>query len=111
MCLSRIEIPDNVSISEVFSIGEVLSYSTAGLAKWAGKSPEAKRKVGSDWFKQRRSAVLAVPSFVAHIGDFSERNYLRTRCIRTLKHILFSTPEKFSFDQRLKIPLPRLKGH
>jgi RES domain-containing protein len=92
MCLSRIEIPDNVSISDASS------SLTAEWARWAGEDQEVTRNIGSEWFKQRVSAVLIVPSFVAH----GERNYLVNPLHPDFKHLVFSTPEIFHFDRRLK---------
>ena len=94
MCLSRIEIPDNVSIRDA-----ALSL-TAEWARRAEEGQEVTRNIGSEWFQQRVSAVLVVPSFVAH----GERNYLLNPLHPDFKHVLFSTPEPFLFD-------PRLKGH
>jgi len=63
MCLSTIEIPDDVSVTEVSS--SVLS------ADWA-QNLELTRTIGSTWFNKQTSAVLIVPSCVAH----GEKNYL-----------------------------------
>jgi RES domain-containing protein len=92
MCLSRIEIPDNVSISDASA------SLTAEWAKLAKEDQEVTRKVGSVWFNRRVSAVLIVPSFVAH----GEQNYLLNPLHPEFKHVRFFTPEPFDFDPRLK---------
>ena len=92
MCLSRIEIPDNVSIRDVSS------SLTAESARWAEEDHEVTRNIGGEWFNQRVSAVLIVPSFVAH----GERNYLLNPLHPDFKHVRCSTPEAFHFDPRLK---------
>jgi len=92
MCRSRIEIPDNVSI---FDLSASLTAEWARLAK---EDQEVTRNIGSRWFNRRASAVLIVPSFVAH----GEQNYLLNPLHPDFQHLRFSTPEPFDFDPRLK---------
>ena len=89
MCLSTIEIPDEVSVSEVSS--GVLA------ADWA-KDVELTRTVGNAWFWQQLSAVLIVPSSVAH----GERNYILNTQHPNFELVRFSSPSSFVFDPRLK---------
>jgi RES domain-containing protein len=87
MCLSMIEIPNNVPISDASLI-----------VPERAEDHEVTRTIGSEWFRHRVSAVLIVPSFVAH----RELNYLLNPVHPDFKHVRFSTPEIFHFDPRLK---------
>ena len=89
MCQSTIEIPDDVSVSEVSS--GVLP------ADWA-RDLESTRTVGSTWFKGQISAVLIVPSCVAH----GEKNYLLNTQHPDFERVRFSSSSSFVFDPRLK---------
>lgn len=89
MCLSTIEIPDDVSVSE--------APSGVLTADWANDL-ELTRTVGSAWFTKQVSAVLIVPSCVAH----GEKNYLLNTQHPDFQRVRFSAPRSFVFDPRLK---------
>jgi len=89
MCLSTIEIPDNVSVSD----------ASSGLltADWA-RDLEITRTVGSTWYKKQISAVLIVPSCIAH----GEKNYLLNTQHPDFERVRFPSTEPFEFNPRLK---------
>jgi RES domain-containing protein len=89
MMLSRIEIPDDVSITEV------PSHLLTG--DWA-RDLEQTRSIGSSWFTKQMSAVLIVPSCVVH----GENNYLLNTLHQDCGRIRFNTLGSFEFDPRLK---------
>ena len=59
-------------------------------------SPELQR-IGDDWIKSRRSAVIAVPSAIIE----SERNYLLNPEHSAFGSIEIGVPQPFAFDLRL----------
>ncbi|MGA2740463.1 MAG: RES domain-containing protein [Bryobacteraceae bacterium] len=59
----EIEIPADVAIEEI---------TPDGLPKWDSPSYETARAFGNQWYDERRTAVLMVPSVVARV----ERNIL-----------------------------------
>ena len=67
---------------------------------WRGQSPvPAVQEFGATWARERRSAVLRVPSAVV-LGEF---NYLLNPTHPDFDKITTGTPELFSFDPRLKV--------
>lgn len=66
---------------------------------WQGQSPiPAVQEFGAAWVRERRSAVLRVPSAVV-LGEF---NYLLNPAHPDFARIIVGKPELFSFDARLK---------
>ena len=59
--------------------------------------PAALRRLGDDWARDRRSAVLKVPSAVID----TESNYLLNPEHRSFRRITISAPQKFELDKRL----------
>ncbi len=59
--------------------------------------PPSTKKIGDDWAKENRSAVLELPSVIIQ----SEPNYLLNPAHRDFKKIVIGKPELFSFDPRL----------
>jgi len=89
MCQSQLDIPDDVSIG----------HPPPGSlpAGWA-RDVNLTRNLGSVWYRQQSSAVLIVPSSVAH----GEKNYLLNVQHPAFGRIRFSSPKTFEFDERLK---------
>jgi RES domain-containing protein len=88
MCLTRIEIPDDISIRE--------AHGALG-AGWA-EDLELTRAVGSRWFQRQISVALAVPSCPVP-GSI---NYLLNTHHPDFGRIHFYPSEPFEFDPRLK---------
>ncbi len=61
-------------------------------------APIATQKLGDDWAKSNISAVLEVPTSIIPI----EKNYLLNPLHPDFTKILIGTPQKFTFDERLK---------
>ncbi len=59
--------------------------------------PLSTQKIGGDWVKDARSAVLAVPSVIIS----GEPNYLLNPAHPDFRKIVVGKPEKFAFDPRL----------
>ena len=59
--------------------------------------PAALRRLGDDWVRDRRSAVLKVPSAVID----TENNYLLNPEHRSFRRIAISAPQSFELDKRL----------
>jgi RES domain-containing protein len=65
---------------------------------WRSHPPSpSTQKIGDDWVRQGRSAVLAVPSAIIH----DELNFLFNPSHPDFKKISIAKPEPFSFDPRL----------
>jgi len=65
---------------------------------WQGiPSPPELREIGTRWLRERKSAVLAVPSAVVPF----EWNYLLNPEHPAFKTIRIGTPQAFHFDSRL----------
>lgn len=58
----------------------------------------ATQKLGDDWAKSNISAVLEVPTSIIPI----EKNYLLNPLHQDFSKISIGTPQKFTFDKRLK---------
>src|ERR1019366_2203540 len=72
-----------------------LNRLTAG---WGVEPPPPSTKaVGDDWVRDKRSAVLALPSVIIP----GELNYLLNPAHPAFKKITIGKPEKFAFDPRL----------
>ena len=66
---------------------------------WRGQSPvPSVQEFGATWLRERRSAVLRVPSAVV-LGEF---NYLLNPAHADFAKVVVGKPELFSFDSRLK---------
>lgn len=66
---------------------------------WSTLDPreqEDTRRLGDEWAKQRRSAILSVPSVI-----LGERNYVMNPLHLDFKWIQFANPVPFPFDIRL----------
>ena len=67
-------------------------------ADWRVEPPPPSTKaVGDDWVRDKRSAVLALPSVIIP----GELNYLLNPAHPAFKRITIGKPEKFAFDSRL----------
>ena len=67
-------------------------------ADWRGEPPPPSTKaVGDDWVRDKRSAVLALPSVIIP----GELNYLLNPAHPAFKRITIGKPEKFALDSRL----------
>lgn len=67
------------------------------LPGWDTLEPSVSREYGSNWVKQRRSAVLLVPSYVARI----ERNVIINPAHEDAEAIEVGLPEPVWWDRRL----------
>jgi RES domain-containing protein len=81
-----------------FDDGLVETFAIATLpAGWAVEPPSMlSQKIGDDWVKAARSAVLALPSVIT-----SETNYLINPAHPDFAKIKIGKPEPFTFDPRL----------
>ena len=59
--------------------------------------PQSTKAVGDDWVRDKRSAVLALPSVIIP----GELNYLLNPAHPAFKRITIGKPEKFALDSRL----------
>jgi RES domain-containing protein len=85
----HLEWPDR--LTEIFSLEKL-------PANWRINPPPMEtRQIGDSWVKERRSAVLALPSAVSP-GD---TNFLLNPVHRDFEHVRISLPIDFEFDQRL----------
>jgi RES domain-containing protein len=67
-------------------------------ANWRVEPPPPSTKaIGDAWMRERRSAVLALPSVIIP----GELNYLLNPAHPAFKKIAISKPERFAFDPRL----------
>jgi len=65
---------------------------------WRGHPPpEETRRIGDRWVKERRSAVLALPSAISP----ADTNFLLNPEHRDFKRIRIASPIDFGFDPRL----------
>jgi RES domain-containing protein len=63
---------------------------------------EELRKIGDDWVRQAREAVLAVPSIVVP----QEANYILNPAHKDMKKLVIGKPLPFTPDKRLKAAKP-----
>ena len=64
--------------------------------KWDPSPPEL-RKIGDEWVREGRQAVLVVPSAVLP----QERNYLINPANKDVKRLIIGPPEQISIDGRI----------
>jgi RES domain-containing protein len=85
----RLQWPDH--LTEVFSVKNL-------PANWRVHPPPVEtREIGDRWFRERRSAVLAVPSVVSP----ADTNFLLNPEHPDFKRIRIASPIDFDFDPRL----------
>jgi RES domain-containing protein len=91
MVIVSIEIPDTLTVSMI-DVSDLPSG-------WNESVPSASSQdIGSNWAVAGVSAFLSVPSAVIP----AERNYLLNPLHSDFAKIVFSPPEPFVFDPRLK---------
>jgi RES domain-containing protein len=91
MVIIRIEIPDTLAIRTIKDIDLP--------SGWDDPVPSTLTKdIGTEWVRSCATAVLSVPSAIIP----GERNYLLNPMVPAFLSILFSYPEPFRFDPRLK---------
>ena len=80
-------------------VPEILIEKPARVPEaWRGQSPVAEvQRFGADWTRERRSAVLRVPSAVV-LGEF---NYLLNPAHFDFRRVKIGPAEAFVFDPRL----------
>ena len=95
------EIPDDLvaTPADVADGIAITHLAVADLpANWRRyPGPEALRDLGTQWARERKTAVLAVPSAVIP----QELNYLLNPAHPDFKAIRLGKPEPFSFDPRM----------
>ena len=86
----RVEIPDD----------SIEALATAALpSDWMRQPPPAATQaIGDGWAREKRSALLAVPSVIIP----EELNYLLNPAHPDFKQIAIGKPEPFTFDPRLR---------
>lgn len=84
----KITIPRGVSYEAV---------TTDTLPGWDAPEPRLSREYGARWIRERRSLILAVPSFVARI----ERNVLINPAHEAFSRIKADLAEPVWWDERL----------
>ena len=82
----RIDIPAGVRVEEL---------RAEDLAGWTDES--ASRRFGDQWYDERRSAVLFVPSVVSRV----ERNVVINEAHREFGKLSAQTPQPVIWDERL----------
>ena len=86
--LLRIDVPDNITITE---------FDESGLAPDWRKLPALTRAVGDEWLEESASALLSIPgAIVPHT-----QNYLINPAHRDTKKIKIKSHGNFPFDFRL----------
>jgi RES domain-containing protein len=86
--LIRIDVPDNISMTE---------FDESGLDPAWRKLPALTRAVGDEWLEESASALLSIPSaIVPHT-----QNYLINPAHRDTKRIKIKSHGNFPFDFRL----------
>jgi RES domain-containing protein len=85
----RIEVPDRVSVEKV---------DAGALPGWGGRNMKISRSFGDQWFDERRSAILLVPSVVT-LGP--ERNVVINVEHPDFKAIKADLPRPVQWDARL----------
>jgi RES domain-containing protein len=92
-------LPEYVIFSCTFpeSIVEVVRFEDLPSDWRSHPAPVALRQIGNGWAKDRRSAVLKVPSAVID----AESNYLLNPEHRSFRRIDISAPQRFELDRRL----------
>ena len=87
----QVEIPDNLKLEEI-KISDL-------DPKWREYSRYAyTQKIGDEWIKNGRTAVLKVPSAIVP----EEHNYLINPLHKDFKRIKYLGNEPFDFDERIK---------
>ena len=92
-------LPVKYVIYEVEIDGALVENISAGKLPtgWDAEPPgPASMEIGNRWTKDRRSAVLAVPSAIT-----GETNYLLNPAHVDFKKVKIGKPEPFTFDSRL----------
>jgi RES domain-containing protein len=89
--LGAAEIPDEISYQMVRDAELPVNWQTLSVAE-----QQATRKMGDEWIRSVRSAVLLVPSVVT-----GESNVLINPEHRDFRAIRFADPVPFAFDLRL----------
>ena len=84
----RATIPDDVAVEAVNDLPNDWREEPA---------PDSTKEIGTDWFRERRSAVLRVPSAVVP----SEFNYVLNPEHPDFGKITIEAPERFYFDPRM----------
>ena len=85
------EVPDTLSI-------QTLNESNLPADWKSAVAPTSTKDIGTQWCKGLKTAILSVPSAVVP----SERNYLLNPAHPDFTKIVFSPPQDFPFDPRLK---------
>jgi RES domain-containing protein len=85
----ELTIPDDISIERL---------DPANLPGWDAPNLLASRKFGDRWLRERRTAVLCVPSVVTH-GH--EHNLLLNPLHPDFARITASSPQEVAWDDRL----------
>jgi RES domain-containing protein len=84
----------------VISIPREASYEEVAadaLPGWGTLEPTVSRDFGAAWVRERRSAILLVPSFVARL----ERNVVINPAHPDAAHIVVGAPQPVWWDRRL----------
>ncbi|HEX6191746.1 MAG TPA: RES family NAD+ phosphorylase [Chitinophagaceae bacterium] len=91
----QVEIPDNLRVEEI-KISEL-------DPQWREYSryPDT-QKIGDEWIKNGRTAVLKVPSAIIP----EEHNFLINPLHKDFKRIKYLGSEPFDFDDRIKASIP-----
>lgn len=108
-CLENIVHRNQIGLNQSFKVMTIeipddLCICTIGLKKlpenWTefGSMP-ATQKMGDDWVKEGKSAILKVPSSIIN----AEYNYLLNPMHPDFKSIKLLKSETFVFDKRIKI--------
>jgi len=85
----EIHIPEEIEIEEIM---------THDLPKWDAPDSKASRAFGSRWYREKRSAVLVVPSVAA---DGRQRNVLIHQEHPQFPLLSASAPQPVKWDARL----------
>jgi RES domain-containing protein len=86
-----VDIPATVRVRQI-----ARSMLPKGWRKWDPSPPEL-RKIGDEWIREGRQAVLVVPSAVLP----QERNYLINPAHKDMKRLIIGAPEPISVDGRM----------
>lgn len=89
--LGAAEVPNDVAYESVHERDLPSDWQTLALRR-----QHATKRLGDEWAKSLRSAILLVPSVVT-----GERNLLINPEHPHFQRIRFSEPQPFTFDQRL----------
>ena len=90
LVLVAADVPDSLAVEEV---------AVDALPRGWRRVPalEALARIGTDWARSGRTAVLSVPSAVVPV----ERNYLLNPAHRDFARIVVGRPERFVLDPRM----------